>query len=80
LFTTITSRALGTKSMPNLSRFLRDLYRCDEFMSTTNLDACKFHNLESQRMINPTCIVPFGHSVDFEDKKGLEGLDKYEFS
>jgi putative glutathione S-transferase len=60
--------------MPNLSRYLRDLFRIPEFGGTTNLHACKFHYYESQRMLNPEGVYPKGPNVDYIYSE--EGLAK----
>jgi len=50
---------------PNLSRYLRDLYRSEGFGSTVDFDHIKRHYYESHRHINPTGIVPMGPKLNF---------------
>jgi len=49
---------------PNLSNYLRDLYRRPGFGDTTDIDAIK-RGYYSNRDINPTGIVPVGPTQDF---------------
>jgi glutathionyl-hydroquinone reductase len=45
---------------PNLSRYLRALYRMPDIAGTVNLQHIKGHYYQSHRTINPTGIVPLG--------------------
>ncbi|GMH89228.1 hypothetical protein TL16_g11391, partial [Triparma laevis f. inornata] len=59
--------------MPNLYRFLRDVYRIKGVESTLNLEWIKKHYYWSQRMVNPTGIWPLG--MQTEDKGYWEKSD-----
>lgn len=49
---------------PNLSNYLRDLYQRPGFGDTTDIEAIK-RGYYSNRVINPTGIVPAGPALDF---------------
>jgi putative glutathione S-transferase len=67
------------KDMKNMDRYFRDLWRIPEFKACTNLEACKFHYHDSQRMVNPTGIVPVGPVQNWEHTKGLH-KEPYNFA
>ena len=50
---------------PNLSGYLRDLYRQPGVAATVRLDHIKAHYYGSHETINPTRIVPLGPEVDY---------------
>jgi putative glutathione S-transferase len=50
---------------PNLSNYVRDLYRQPGVAETVNLAQIKRHYYGSQRQVNPTGIVPVGPQLDF---------------
>ncbi|SAK80659.1 Glutathionyl-hydroquinone reductase YqjG [Caballeronia catudaia] len=50
---------------PNLSKYLREIYRMPGIAATVNFDHIKRHYYESHRTINPTGIVPAGPVLDF---------------
>jgi len=53
---------------PNLSNYVRDLYRQPGVAETVNMDHIKRHYYGSQKRVNPTGIVPLGPvgpAVDF---------------
>lgn len=60
-----TNRSM-VKDMPNLYRFLRDVYRIEGVKSTLNLEWIKKHYYWSQRMVNPTGIWPLGMATEDE--------------
>ncbi len=51
---------------PNLSNYLRDLYRVPGVAATVNMDHIKRHYYGSHLTINPTGIVPKGPLLDFD--------------
>ena len=51
---------------PNLSGYLRDLYRTPGVAETVNMQHIKGHYYESHRAINPTGIVPLGPVLDLD--------------
>ena len=54
---------------PNLSNYVRDLYRQPGVAETVNMDHIKRHYYGSQKRVNPTGIVPLGPlgpAVDFK--------------
>ena len=59
---------------PNLWAYARDLYSLPAFGETTNFDHIKRHYYVTQRMVNPTGIVPKGPLVDWEEPHGRERL------
>ena len=50
---------------PNLSNYLRDLYRVPGVSGTVNLHHIKAHYYGSHKSINPTGIVPVGPELDY---------------
>jgi len=68
-----TSRSTLRHDMPNLHRFLRDVYRLPGVASTVRVERCKGHYYESQRMVNPSGVVPKGPDFEafFADAIGL---------
>ena len=50
---------------PNLSNYLRDLYRTPGVPETVNLEHIKRHYYGTQRKVNPTGIYPLGPILDF---------------
>ncbi len=50
---------------PNLSQYLRRLYRVPGVAETVNFSHIKRHYYESHSSINPTGIVPLGPALDF---------------
>ena len=50
---------------PNLSNYLRDLYRQPEVAETVNMTHIKRHYYESQESVNPSRIVAKGPVLDF---------------
>ena len=64
------------QSMPNMFRFVRDVYRIPGVSATLNLEWIKKHYYWSQRMVNPTGIWPLGmkseERVYWEDGEGLD--------
>lgn len=50
---------------PNLSRYLREIYRMPGIAATVNFEHIKGHYYQSHRTINPTGIVPAGPVLDF---------------
>ena len=50
---------------PNLSNYLRDLYQQPGVAETVSLTQIKRHYYFSQRLVNPTGIVPVGPQLDF---------------
>ncbi len=55
---------------PNLSGYLRDLYRTDEVAETVNMAHIKGHYYESHKTINPPGVVPLGPVLDLEAPHG----------
>ena len=53
------------EDFPNLSRFLRTLYRVPGIAATVNMDHIKRHYYMSHPHINPTRIVPVGPRLKF---------------
>jgi putative glutathione S-transferase len=53
------------EDFPNLSRFLRALYRVPGIAATVNIDHIKRHYYMSHAHINPTRIVPVGPRLKF---------------
>jgi hypothetical protein len=61
------------EDFPNLSRFLRTLYRVPGIAATVNMDHIKRHYYMSHAHINPTRIVPVGPRLKFmEDAAAAE--------
>jgi glutathionyl-hydroquinone reductase len=50
---------------PNLSNYLRDLYKMPGVAETVNMDHIKRHYFMSMTAINPTRIVPLGPALNF---------------
>jgi putative glutathione S-transferase len=50
---------------PNLSNYTRDLYQRPGVAETVSLEQIKRHYYFSQRLVNPTGIVPVGPQLDF---------------
>ncbi|MFB4312537.1 glutathione S-transferase family protein [Actinomadura sp. 21ATH] len=50
---------------PNLWRYARDLYAIPAFGETTDFDHIKRHYYATQRMINPSGVVPKGPLIDW---------------
>lgn len=50
---------------PNLSRFLRELYRVPGIAQTVDMDHIKRHYYLSHRFLNPSGIVPKGPALEF---------------
>ena len=69
--------------MPNMYRFLRDVYRIIGVSETVNLEWIKKHYYWSQRMVNPTGVWPLGMPAEsgeyWEDATGLEEYEQYKF-
>ena len=55
---------------PKITGWLRDLYQSEGVSGTVNLDHIKTHYYASNRMINPTGIVPVGPELDFNAPHG----------
>jgi putative glutathione S-transferase len=53
------------KDYPNLSRYLRELYRQPVIADTVNFHHIKHHYYESHPKINPSGIVPVGPKLEF---------------
>ncbi|WP_137045728.1 glutathione S-transferase family protein [Pseudolabrys sp. FHR47] len=53
---------------PNLSNYVRELYQVPGVAGTVDLGQIKRHYYFSQRMVNPTGIVPVGPQLDFASK------------
>ncbi|SAK61556.1 glutathione S-transferase family protein [Caballeronia ptereochthonis] len=51
---------------PNLSNYVREIYRMPGVADTVNFEHIKRHYYESHRTINPTGIVPAGPVLDFD--------------
>jgi putative glutathione S-transferase len=56
------------EDFPNLSRFLRTLYRVPGVAATVNMDHIKRHYYMSHAHINPTRIVPAGPRLEFMEE------------
>ena len=69
------------KEMPNLYRYLRDVYRIPGIAETLNLPHIVKHYYYSQRMVNPTGIWPLGGPTEeFFTKDNHElGYEPYQF-
>ena len=52
---------------PNLWGYLRDLYQVPGIAETVNMTHIKQHYYTSHANINPTCIVPAGPAIDFNE-------------
>jgi putative glutathione S-transferase len=50
---------------PNLSNYLRDLYQVSGVAETVSIEQIKRHYYGSQRLVNPTGIIPLGPQLDF---------------
>ena len=59
---------------PNLSGYLRDLYRQPGVAATVRLDHIKAHYYSSHETINPTRIVPLGPEIDYAAPHGRASL------
>ncbi|XVQ12922.1 glutathione S-transferase family protein [Spirillospora sp. CA-255316] len=59
---------------PNLWAYARDLYSMPAFGGTTDLDQIKRHYYETQRMVNPSGVVPRGPLIDWDEPHGRERL------
>ena len=59
---------------PNLSAYLRDLYRQPGVAATVPLDHIKAHYYSSHETINPTRIVPLGPEIDYAAPHGRASL------
>jgi putative glutathione S-transferase len=53
------------EDFPNLSRYLRRLYRVPGIAATVNIDHIKRHYYMSHTHINPTRVVPLGPRLKF---------------
>jgi putative glutathione S-transferase len=60
---------------PNLSGYLRDLYRHPGVAGTVNFRHIKGHYYESHRTINPSGIVPAGPILHLDAPSGREHLN-----
>ncbi len=60
---------------PNLSGYLRDLYRQPGIAETVDFDQIKRHYYMTHPQINPTGVVPMGPLLDFDAPPGREHLD-----
>ena len=61
------------EDFPNLSRFLRTLYRVPGVAATVNLDHIKRHYYMSHAHINPARIVPVGPRLKFMEDVAASG-------
>ncbi|MFC5752045.1 glutathione S-transferase family protein [Actinomadura rugatobispora] len=59
---------------PNLWAYARDLYSLPAFGETTDFDHIKRHYYVTQRMVNPSGVVPKGPLVDWDEPHGRERL------
>ncbi len=53
---------------PNLSRYMRRLYRVPAFTQTTHIDEIKLHYYGSHSSLNPSGIVPRGPVLHLEER------------
>ena len=53
---------------PNLSNYLRELYKVPGVADTVNMDHIKRHYFMSMLQLNPSGIVPLGPALDFAAK------------
>ncbi|MFD0853983.1 glutathione S-transferase family protein, partial [Actinomadura adrarensis] len=59
---------------PNLWAYARDLYSIPAFRETTDFDHIKRHYYVTQKMINPSGVVPKGPLIDWTEPHGREAL------
>ncbi|MFI0355501.1 glutathione S-transferase family protein [Actinomadura sp. 9N407] len=59
---------------PNLWGYARDLYSLPAFRETTDFDHIKRHYYVTQRMINPSGVVPRGPLLDWDAPHGREAV------
>ncbi|GAA2419252.1 glutathione S-transferase C-terminal domain-containing protein [Actinomadura vinacea] len=61
---------------PALWAYTRDLYSRPAFRETTDFDHIKRHYYVTQRMVNPSGIVPKGPLIDWDEPHGRERLSR----
>ena len=59
---------------PNLWGYLRDLYQVTGVKETINMQHIKAHYYTSHATINPTCIIPVGPVINFDEPHGRARL------
>jgi len=64
------------EDFPNLSRFLRTLYRVPGIAATVNMEQIKRHYYMSHAHINPTRIVPVGPRLKFMENAAAAETSK----
>lgn len=62
------------REYPNISGYLRELYRIEGVSETVDMNHIKQHYYYSHDMINPTRIVPLGPELDFTAPHGRDSI------
>jgi glutathionyl-hydroquinone reductase len=57
---------------PNLWAYARELYSVPAFRETTNFDHIKRHYYVTQKMVNPSGVVPKGPLIDWDEPHGRD--------